>query len=175
MAQVAMIFGAMLLLILARLLPHVANFTPVMALVLLASLTFRRSGVALILSLGSILISDFFLGFYEGIEWVYLAYFLSIAFTVLLKPLQRNIWVKGALAGLSGNIIFFIVSNFGVWMQGQFYSKTFEGLVSCYVAAIPFFVQSLLSTMIYGALLVVIGQAVVKAKPAVKPLWVKAT
>jgi hypothetical protein len=59
--------------------------------------------------------------------------------------------VAGAAIGSA--IVFFTVSNFGVWLGGHFYPKTFTGLVECYVAAIPFFRNDLAGNLAYSAVM----------------------
>jgi hypothetical protein len=50
-------------------------------------------------------------------------------------------------------ILFFVITNFGVWAMGHLYPQMPAGLVDCYVAAIPFFRNTLLSNLLYSALL----------------------
>ena len=40
---------------------------------------------------------------------------------------------------LIGAVIFFLVSNFGVWLGGS-YGYDFDGIISCYILALPFLV-----------------------------------
>ena len=56
-------------------------------------------------------------------------------------------------AGLAASILFFVVTNFGVWALDSLYPRTLEGLVICYVAAIPFFANTLAGTLFYTAVL----------------------
>jgi hypothetical protein len=56
-------------------------------------------------------------------------------------------------AALASSIIFFVLTNFGVWAFGSWYPKTWEGLVACYVAAIPFFHNTLLGDAFYVSVL----------------------
>lgn len=51
--------------------------------------------------------------------------------------------------------IFFIISNFGVWVLGS-YEYSFKGLLECYVAAIPFFGNTIISTLIFSTLIEII-------------------
>ena len=57
--------------------------------------------------------------------------------------------ISGALTGA---VIFFIVSNFGVWLNGS-YGYSLNGMLSCYLLAIPFFGFSLLSTLIFSVII----------------------
>ena len=46
-------------------------------------------------------------------------------------------------------MIFFIITNFGVWSLGS-YGYTIEGLLACYTLALPFFGHSLISTLVFA-------------------------
>ena len=61
--------------------------------------------------------------------------------------------IKKRLSGaMCGAFIFFIITNFGVWSSG-FYGYSIDGLIECYFLAIPFFVNTLVSTIIFSALI----------------------
>ena len=59
-------------------------------------------------------------------------------------------YLKGLVALFSGAFIFFIVTNFAVWLGSSMYSQDINGLISCYIMALPFFQNTLLSTVMYG-------------------------
>src|SRR5208282_5583697 len=65
---------------------------------------------------------------------------------------RQNVWAIGGTA-IVGALLFFVLTNFGVWALGQMYPKTPAGLLDCYVAAIPFFQNTLSSNLFYAALL----------------------
>ena len=52
---------------------------------------------------------------------------------------------------IASSCLFFILSNFGVWLIG--YPKTLEGMISCYILAIPFFKNTILSTLFYSGII----------------------
>jgi hypothetical protein len=56
-------------------------------------------------------------------------------------------------AALASSVVFFVVTNFGVWVFGSRYPKTAAGLLACYVAAIPFFQNTLAGDALYTAVL----------------------
>ena len=56
-------------------------------------------------------------------------------------------------ATVASAILFFAITNFGVWAIDHLYPRTLAGLASCYIAAIPFFRNTLLSGLFYSALL----------------------
>jgi hypothetical protein len=51
-----------------------------------------------------------------------------------------------------GAITFFIISNFGVWISGTLYEISVQGLLNCYIMAIPFFTNTLLSTIFFAVI-----------------------
>ena len=50
---------------------------------------------------------------------------------------------------ISSSLVFFILSNFGVFVSSSIYTKDFNGLIICYIAAVPFFYGTLISSIIY--------------------------
>lgn len=141
-----------------RLLPHEANFAPVAALSLLAGalLGWRY---ALAVPLGIMLISDLFIGFYSSMMFTWLA-FLAIALYGSL--FQKSGFGKRVILGpLGSTVIFYIVSNFGVWVSSGMYSHTLAGLAECFYMAIPFMRATLLSDLVYSGILFGIAALVV--------------
>src|SRR6185503_8810753 len=65
----------------------------------------------------------------------------------------KSNWFRISVGALGASVLFFMVSNFGVWAQGKLYAHTWEGLVSCYQMALPFFRNTFLGDLIYSALL----------------------
>jgi hypothetical protein len=58
-----------------------------------------------------------------------------------------------AAATLCGSVSFFLITNFGVWAAGAMYPRTGAGLAACFVAALPFFRETLLGDLAYSAIL----------------------
>jgi hypothetical protein len=137
---VVFIFFAALL----RLVPHPPNFAPVTALALFSGVYFTNRVLGLVVPIIAMLISDYFLGFYSISMWVY----ISFIFVTLYGMYSKQIKFKNILFS---SVIFFIVSNFGVWLIG--YPKSLEGLVLCYSMALPFFGYSLLGDFFYSLIL----------------------
>jgi hypothetical protein len=65
--------------------------------------------------------------------------------------LERTLPIVGAT--LIGLLVFFLVTNFAVWWMFNTYPKTWEGLVACYVAAIPFVRNQLMGDTFYVVVL----------------------
>ena len=51
------------------------------------------------------------------------------------------------------SLLFFFVTNFGVWMASPLYPPTLQGLGLCYLAGIPFLAHQILGDLVYGLLL----------------------
>jgi hypothetical protein len=92
-------------------------------------------------------LSDLVLGLHSLIPVIYgsFALIVCLGFWVRRNP---KIWRIGG-AAVIGAILFFVTTNFGVWLLGSFYSKTGTGLLACYTAAIPFFWNTLTSDLVY--------------------------
>jgi len=100
------------------------------------------------------LISDLFIGFYENVIFVYVSLLLI---TFVFHKVSNKINFKNLfICGFAGSLIFFVVSNFGVWALGSpgvydiAYEKSLSGLIECYILAIPFFGNTFLSTIIFA-------------------------
>ena len=90
------------------------------------------------------LISDYFIGYHSVIMYVYIS--LLIIFFIGKYLIKENSFNSTMVLSLSSAIIFFIISNFGVWIVG--YPKTISGFIACYVAALPFLSNTLISTLL---------------------------
>lgn len=134
----------------SRLVPHPANFAPIAALALFGGAILPRKW-ALVLPLGAMIISDLIIGLHPLIFFTW-GSFMFIAFMSNKYLKKINPLTVGA-ASLSASIFFFVVSNFGVWLEGRLYSYTIEGLISCYYNAIPFFRNTLLGDLFYSTVL----------------------
>lgn len=148
----------------SRLQPHPANFAPIAALALFGGAILPRKW-ALILPLGAMVISDLIIGLHPLIFFTW-GSFMLIAF-MSNKYMKRINPLTVGVASLSASIFFFIVSNFGVWLEGRLYSYTIEGLISCYYNAVPFFRNTLLgdffySTVLFGAYAIALKFALFK-------------
>ena len=150
------IFPISLILILAfaRLIPHPPNFTPIIAVAIMSSYFFKNINLSLLILLIAMLISDLFIGFYENMIFVYVS-LLLITF-VFHKSSNKINFKNLFICGFAGSLIFFVVSNFGVWALGSpgvydiAYEKSLSGLIECYILAIPFFGNTFLSTIIFA-------------------------
>lgn len=144
-AVALIVFGVIL-----RILPHDANFAPVGAIALFggAVLSARH---ALWLPLVIMIVSDIFIGFHDTMLFTWGGFVLVGMFGMLLRKSSNALRIP--VGALGSGLVFFIVSNFGVWVEGRLYPHTLQGLVECYVAALPFLRTSLIADLIFAAVL----------------------
>lgn len=134
-----------------RLVPHPPNFTPIGAMALFSGAMLGRRLLAFLVPLAAMLLSDALLGFHSGMPFVY----ASIALIVFIGwvALERRSPLRIGLAAIAGSVLFFLITNLGVWAAGNMYPHDAAGLAACYVAAIPFFQNTLAGDLFYAALL----------------------
>jgi len=161
-------FGVVMLLIFAaamsRLIPHPPNFAPIGGMALFGAAYFTQRYWAFIVPIVSMWISDLvlnnivygqyfdhFIWFSTGSLFTYSAFALIVLLGIVTLKKIRIINLVGSALGAS--VIFFIVSNFGVWFLGTMYPKDFGGLMTCYLMGIPFFPNTVLGDLFYTAVL----------------------
>ena len=157
-----LLVGMILLAALSRLLPHPPNFSPVEAIALFGGAHFARKWTALWIPLAAMFVSDIALGLLNG--GLYADYFLGADFWLVYLCIALSTVLGFALRGrvnvlrvggysLVGSLLFFLVTNFGVWAGSGMYPRTGGGLVAAYVAGLPFFQNTVAGTLFYGAAL----------------------
>jgi len=145
--------------VLGRLIPHPANVTPIVATALFMSAfggaqftgsRFAKIG-AVILPLAAMFVSDLALGFHNQMFSVYGSIVLIslIGFALAEKRSAGRVIV----ASVAGSTLFFLITNFTVWLAGEMYAKTSTGLVECYTLALPFYRNGLIGDLAYSGLL----------------------
>lgn len=147
MLLVSLVLGAAAL----RVVPHPANFTPIGALALFAGAQFGDKRSAFIVPLAAMFLSDLMIGLHAQMPVVYGAFAVIVCLGFLLRD-KRTI-LRVTSASLAAAMFFFVVSNFAVWAFDGLYPLTIQGLVTCYVAAIPFFQNWLAGTLFYSGVL----------------------
>ena len=137
--------GLCFLLFFFRYIPHPPNFTPVIAFAIYIPVIFGFWSIPFFI-LGYA-ITDFFIGFHSLLIWTW----GSLALISILYKFSNGIVSRIGLS-LLGAICFFIISNFGVWVGSSFYEQNLQGLINCYIMAIPFFTNTLISTALFASL-----------------------
>ena len=149
--RILVLAGMILAVVAARWLPHPPNFTPITALALFGGASFADKRAAFVVPLLGLVLSDLMLGFYSITPFVYGGFALIVALGLWLR--RRKSVGSVACAAVAGALLFFVVTNFGVWVLGGLYPKTLAGLGDCYMAAIPFFRNTLASSLLYSPVL----------------------
>lgn len=156
-----LILSAVLLIIAAaftKFFPHYPNFTAIGAIAVFGGSVIKDKKLAFLLPLGALLLSDICLqlftstqGFYGTSQYFVYAAFLII--TALATFMQKKSMVNIALAAIWSGVIFFIISNLGVWFSSDYYPKTLAGLGACYWASIPFYTNELFGNFALNSIL----------------------
>ena len=141
-----------------RLIPHPPNFTPLGAIAMFGGAYFASRRAAFAVPLLAMFLSNAALGLMKYgykvvplLPWVYGSFILIICLGLLLRG--RKSPAKVATAALSSSVLFFVITNFGVWLGSTRYPQTPEGLLACYVAALPYFQNTLLGDAVYTTVL----------------------
>lgn len=134
----------------ARFLEHAPNFVPVGALALWSGVYIQKK-YSLFVPLLVMFLSDLLIGFYD--PKVMFSVYLGFAIMVLLGWLTRKQKsISNVIyASFGGAILFYLITNFAVWASSSWYPQNLYGLLSSYTLALPFFRNSLLGDLFYGA------------------------
>ena len=148
--KILLIASIIFLVSLTRLVPHLPNFTPILALAIFGGAYLPNRIIALSLPILAMFLSDLIIGFHSQIYAVY----VTIIVLSLLGNMIKTKNIKNlAITGFAGSLIFFMITNFSVWLSGVLYPLTIDGLLQCYIMAIPFFHNSLISTLLFLGIL----------------------
>ena len=128
----------------SRLIPHEPNFTPVLSISILGFLFSTNLWFKVLMVLGSMFFSDLIIGTHNFIIYVY----FSLMLLIIISNSKNYIYMM-----FLGPLIFFIITNFGVWLHSSYYTKNIGGLTECFYMAIPFFKNTILSTFFYCILI----------------------
>ena len=146
MSYLRFAIGIFLILAASRLIPHPPNFTSLIALSFYVPAFLGRKYILSLIC--SFFITDLLIGFHSTMLFTW--------GSVLIIGLFSNFFLKNIISRISGAllgaIIFFVVTNFGVWITSEMYVFNLNGLLSAYLLGLPFFGYSALSTLIFSAL-----------------------
>ena len=146
MKQLYYFLGIFLALAISRFIPHPPNFTSLIALSFYVPVLFGIRYMPVVLV--SFVITDLIIGFHSTLFFTW----GSVILIGLISKYSNRILSRLFLSFV-GAILFFIISNFGVWFTGSLYQQSLEGLIQCYIMALPFFTNTLLSTIIFALLI----------------------
>ena len=129
----------------SRFIPHPPNFTSLIALSFYVPAIFGVRYISIVIL--SFAITDLYFGFRSTILFTW----GSVILIGLISNYFNVSILKRVFGSLTGAFLFFLLSNFGVWVSG-YYGLTLEGLIECYIMAIPFFGYTLISTIFFSVI-----------------------
>lgn len=151
--QIIMALVLFTVLVLSRIIPHPHNFTALIGVALFSGALWgdktpwaNGRGFRFVVPLVASLATDMYLGFYPGMEWTY----LGIAASVLFAPQLDASVLKVSARAFVAAIVFFSLSNVGVWWSSGLYTQDISGLGQCFTMAIPFFQNTVASSLIFS-------------------------
>ncbi len=149
--KISLIVFAVVLAGTSRFISDIPNFSPMLSIALFSGYMFRNKLIAYLLPLSAQLLSDVYFGFHPDIFAVYFSFALIIGLGQLNR--KNYSFGKSILWSVVGSILFFILTNFSVWITADFYSKDISGLINCFSMAIPFYKNTILSAIIYSVIM----------------------
>ena len=129
----------------SRFIPHPPNFTSLIALSFYVPAIFGVRYISIVIL--SFAITDLYFGFHSTILFTW----GSVILIGLISNYFNVSILKRVFGSLTGAFLFFLLSNFGVWVSG-YYGLTLEGLIECYIMASPFFGYTLISTIFFSVI-----------------------
>ncbi len=160
--KTGIVISAIVLAALSRLIPHPYNFTPIAAVAMFGAAYLDRKVVAILIPILSIYLSNLVIDnfIYEQESFLWMApSFVWVAGSLVLISLMSQFTLNKVSAGrvlgssLAASVIFFLISNFGMWQGSSLYSQDISGLVLCFEAAIPFFGWTVAGDLVYSTVL----------------------
>ena len=138
--------GIFLVLAVSRFIPHPPNFTSLIALSFYVPVLFGLKFIPIVIL--CFFITDIFIGFHSTLLFTW----GSVGIIGLISRYFNFSSIRRVSGALIGSFIFYIFTNFGVWVNGM-YGFTLEGLIACYTLAIPFFAYNFISTLLFSAII----------------------
>jgi hypothetical protein len=132
-----------------RLVPHVPNFAPISGMALFGGVYLNKK-YALAVPLIAMFLSDIFLGFHNVMVFVYGSFVITGLMGLWLRK-HKN-FTNIVAATCFSSLLFFLITNFGVWLEGRLYPTNLSGLIESYTMAIPFFRNTIFGDLFYVTL-----------------------
>lgn len=155
-----------------------SGFSPIIAIALFSGMIIKQKDMSFILPLLALFISDAviqllysqdlfpFAGFYSG-QWK--NYLLLLSATLIGWALKGKSYSRLLIGGVAAPTVYFLVSNFMVWQSAEVtYAGNFGGLMTCYEAALPFYRNSLIATLLFLPVILVAYNYITKHKTELK-------
>ncbi len=143
--RILFLSGLVLMAAFTRLMPHPFNFTAVGAIALFGGASFKQRHFAILIPMLSMFITDMIIGFHANMWAVYLSFGLI---ALLGMGMRNNRTIKQIFGrSIAGSAVFFLLTNFAVWLGNPLYAQNLEGLMTCYAVAIPFLENSMFGSL----------------------------
>jgi len=154
------IWGLTLLGVISRLIPHPPNLTAMTAITLFASARVKNRW-AIFTPILALVLSNLFLALMSRnlsylfyFSQIYVAFAYLVIFFLGLTLRKRKEWLSIAVIAFWSSLIFFLITNLGVWLEpNSFYPKTTTGLLECYLAGLPFLRNALVGDVALSLLI----------------------
>lgn len=141
--------GIFLALAASRFIPHPPNFTSLIALSFYMPAIFGRKFIPVLMI--CFMFTDLIIGIHNTVLFTW----GSVLIIGLMSIHFKNGISKRILGSLAGAIIFYLISNFGVWILGA-YEYSLKGIIECYTLALPFFTHTVISTLVFASVIEVL-------------------
>lgn len=147
LTRVAIASVLILIAAMTRLLPHEPNFTPILGIAIFGAAMFTtKRWLMFAIPLAAMFITDLVLGMNSIMLFTYGSIAMIIGLSALL--LKKISFPRVIGSSLLAAVVFFVVTNFGCWLMFDLYAHSVQGLMLCYEMAVPFFRNTLISTLI---------------------------
>ncbi|MFW5758311.1 MAG: DUF6580 family putative transport protein [Bacteroidota bacterium] len=147
--RVLIIAGIILFAAIMRLIPHYPNFTPIAAIALFGGAHLGKKWLSFFVPLFALFLSDLIIGLHAWMLPVYISFALVV---VIGNQIRNSIGVGSVfLASVSSSMLFFLITNFAVWIGSPYYAQSFAGLMQSYTMGLPFFHTALLGDLFYNS------------------------
>lgn len=127
---------------------HIPNFTAIGAIALFSGAWFSNKKLAIVLPFLLLFITDAIIGFHNTMPFVYFSFLLIILIGFYLRTRKNPVLIFAG--SLAGSILFYLITNFGVWMMGMGLS---ENILRVYIDGIPFFRNTLAGDLCFNTFL----------------------
>jgi len=136
-----------LIILISRIVPHPPNFTPILAGAIFMPFMVQKS-IGIIMPIAIMLVSDLIIGLHGLMLWTYGS---VVLITLFSYQYIKKKFINVIKLSLVSPILFFIVTNFGVWLTSSTYSPDLSGLMTSYTMGLPFLANSLISTILFSS------------------------
>lgn len=148
--KLALACGLVAFAVFARIAPHPANVAPLAAVALFSGAVLPRRW-AVIVPVIAMVVSDLVIGLHPLVFYTWGSFaVIALASTRFLSRVSIS---KVLGSSVAASVLFYLVTNFGVWTQAQMYAMNGQGLVHCYINALPFFRATLLGDLFFSVTL----------------------